>query len=125
MICCKIHVQGSERILAAADQSALGKMHIDAPAAGEGRMGAAAGRPARPRRVLDLIRFRSFYEGETTDEAGLARLLAGCSSSNLVGEKAVGVAVRMGLAQPPQIIQIGAVPHLQLYRISPSSGKDI
>lgn len=104
----KLHQQGNDTVLAAADTSALGQKHADAPR-----------NDGRPRRVLDLLLFRSFYEGETVDEAGLARLLSECTSANLAGEKAVGVALASGLVQMEKVVLIGGVPHVQLYRILP------
>ncbi|VVB57691.1 Uncharacterised protein [uncultured archaeon] len=98
---CRLHQQGPERVLAAADEDALGKKH-----AGGGR-------------VLDLAKFAAFYGEETVDEEELEARFAECSSANLVGERAVGVALKMGLAAESQVVRIGEVPHLQLYRPAP------
>ncbi|MDE1798605.1 MAG: DUF424 family protein [Candidatus Micrarchaeota archaeon] len=112
----KVHPQGPDTVLAAADQSALGIKHADPPATPD-----ASGRTT-PRRVLDLALFRAFYDGETADEERLASLLSTCTSANLVGERAVAVALKAGLARAEHVVKIGAVPHLQLYRI-PKDGE--
>jgi len=94
----KIHQQGADRVLAAADEEAMGKKHVGAG------------------RVLDLIKFASFYGEETITAEELKTHISDCTSANLVGERAVGVALKMGLAQKTQVVRIGEVPHLQLYR---------
>jgi len=88
-------------VLAAADEEVLGKKHE-----GEGR-------------VLDLIKFASFYGEETIDAERLEAHLADCTSANLVGENAVGVAIKMKLADKGQVMCIGQISHLQLYRQNP------
>jgi hypothetical protein len=97
----KVHQQGPDTILAAADEAVLGLKHK-----GNGR-------------VLDLQMFRSFYDGESADEARLASLLSSCTSANLVGEQTIAIAVRAGLVQREHVIDIGGVPHVQLYRMEP------
>lgn len=94
----KMHAQGSERILAAADESVLGKKHVG------------------NNRVLDLVKFASFYGEETVDAKELETHLADCTSANLVGESAVGAALKMKIAGKEQVVHIGEVPHLQLYK---------
>ena len=97
----RLHRQGADTVLAAADEECLGLRHE-----GGGR-------------VLDLVKFASFYGEETIDEAGLYPHLQSCSSANLVGERSVGAALRLGLADEKSVMRIGAVPHLQLYRTPP------
>lgn len=87
-------------MVAAADISVLGKKHSS---------GAL---------VLDLQKFRSFYEGEKTGIEGLKNALADCDSANLAGELSVGAALDAKLAENSSVIEIGGVPHLQIYRIS-------
>lgn len=95
----KKHIVQGQTIIAAADISVLGKKLSDG------------------KRVLDLEKFRSFYEGEATDVAGLASALKSCDSANLVGKLSVGAAIDSNLASEGSIVVIGGVPHLQLYRI--------
>ncbi len=94
----KLHEQGPDMVLAAADEECLGKKH-----AGGGR-------------VLDLVKYASFYGEETVSAGELAPHLSRCTSANLVGEGACAAAIRMGLAQERQVVKIGGVPHLQIYR---------
>ena len=94
----KLHAQGPDRVLAAADEDTLGKKYT-----GNGR-------------VLDLVKFASFYGEETITAEELQIHLSDCTSANLVGEHAVGTALKMGLAKNSQVVRIGPVPHLQLYR---------
>ena len=98
-IYCKLHQMDSECVLAIADQSALGKKYC-----GNGR-------------VLDLILFRSFYEGEITSEKNLESLFSQCTSANLVGENSCKLAISLNLAKPEHIVDIGGVSHIQLYKI--------
>lgn len=113
----KIHQQGNDTVLAAADQSCLGIKHADPPARAASPSGHSSAPPPKPRRVLDLITFRSFYDGETADEAQLAALLSSATSANLVGERAIAIALKSGMARPEHVVRIGEVPHLQIYRI--------
>ncbi len=94
------HTQGGQNVIAAADTSILGKKYSS---------GAI---------VLDLIKFRPFYEGEKTEVAGLKSALASCDSANLAGKLSVGAAIEAKLASKSSIIEIGGVPHLQIYRMA-------
>jgi hypothetical protein len=67
--------------------------------------------------VLDLETYSSFYVGEIADSGQVGRALEEFASANLVGEKAVGVALKWGIVQKGDIKYINGVPHLQLYRL--------
>lgn len=58
-----------------------------------------------------------FYKGNSVSEKELEGLLEGFSSANLVGAKAVGVALRKGLILNENVIVIQGVPHAQIYRV--------
>ncbi len=94
----RLYKQANDTVLAAADSECLGKKY------------------SSNGRVLDLIKYASFYGEETTDADGLSAHLSTCTSANLVGEMAVGVAVRMGMVIGAHVVKIGGVPHVQLYR---------
>jgi len=96
----KVHESREGPILAAADESALGKRHE-----GGGR-------------VLDLQKYASFYKGEMADEAQILPEFEGCQSANLAGENAVAMAIKKGLAKKEEIVHIGSCPHLQLFCIN-------
>ncbi|MFH1307216.1 MAG: DUF424 family protein [Candidatus Micrarchaeota archaeon] len=99
MIYFKLHKQGEDVILAVADKDALGKKYEG------GGM------------VLDLQAFRSFYEGELAKEEEIAELLKQCTCANLAGKKAVSVAIDNGFAKSENVVVIGGIPHMQLFRI--------
>ena len=65
--------------------------------------------------VLDLKKYSSFYVGELATPESVLALLTEATSINLVGEKAVGLAVKKGLAKKRDAKKIGGVPHLQIY----------
>jgi len=67
--------------------------------------------------VLDLEAYSSFYVGELADSESVRRALGEFASANLVGEKAVGVALKEGIVQKRDIKYINGVPHLQIYRL--------
>ena len=66
-------------------------------------------------RVLDLQKYRSFYEGEMVTEKGVAELLEGAMSYNLVGKKSIAAAGKVIRIDPKSVMKIGGIPHLQVY----------
>ncbi|MFA5108553.1 MAG: DUF424 family protein [Candidatus Micrarchaeia archaeon] len=95
----KLHKSGDETVLALADSSVLGKKY-----SGNGR-------------VLDLITFRQFYDGEAIDEKAAGKLLCNCTSANLVGATSVALAIKHKLAKEEHIVDIGGIAHIQLFKI--------
>ena len=67
--------------------------------------------------ILDLKTYQSFYKGEEATAEEVAKALVDFGSANLVGKKAVGIALKKGLANEEDVKYIKNVPHLQLYRI--------
>jgi len=67
--------------------------------------------------TLDLERYKSFYVGEKVGAEEAARELKKATTANLVGEKAVGIALKLGLATSKQVKTVEKIPHLQLYRV--------
>jgi hypothetical protein len=59
----------------------------------------------------------SFYGSEETDEAGVRAGLKEHRNINLVGEKAVGIAIDEGLISESGVIRIGGVPHAVIIRL--------
>ncbi len=96
----KLHRQGADTVLAAADEEALGVRHEGAG------------------RVLDLVRFRSFYDGERAEPSCLGALFGQCTSANLVGRRAVDSALDAGVVEAAQVVLIGNTPHVQIYDLS-------
>lgn len=60
---------------------------------------------------------RSFYGTETCDDEEFLAALRICTSANLVGRRTVDIAVRAGFICQDGIMNIGDVPHAQLYKI--------
>ena len=67
--------------------------------------------------VLDLDSHAGFYRGEAADEAALEKMLSSATNANLVGRRAVGCALRLGLAKKSEVKEIAGVEHLQIYCI--------
>jgi len=91
---CKVHKQGREVLVAAADSGLIGR-RIE-----EGR--------------LALFVAEAFYGTEKVDEATLVTQLRTCTIANLVGDRVVSVAVKHGFVDPNAVLVIAGVPHAQL-----------
>ena len=59
----------------------------------------------------------SFYGTVPADEAAVCEALAKGDNINLMGERATGIAVKMGLISRADCIMIGSVPHAQIYQL--------
>lgn len=94
MFAAKNYQQGLQRLLAACDAELVGTKHQD----GKLRLDVAA----------------SFYDGLRVDEQTLSVYLRSCTVANLVGKRAVDVAIGLGLVDPANVLVIGGVPHAQL-----------
>ncbi len=66
---------------------------------------------------LKVTLFESFYGTTRADEAAVIEALSKGGNINLMGERAVGVAVKMGLITRGECIMIGSVPHAQIYQL--------
>lgn len=97
---CKVHEKKGEVVVALCDAELLGKILREGEA------------------VIDLQKFRSFYEGSKTSEEKAGRELKKCTSANLVGKKAVETAVKAGVVKSKENVKtIQGIPHLQVYRM--------
>jgi len=101
MLFMRVHVMKKEktRILAVCDGELIGKLLKD----GE--------------RTLDLGKYGSFYGEKKVSEKEIAREIARATSMNFVGEKAVEIALRAGVASERDVVHIAKVPHVQVYKI--------
>jgi len=95
----KVHDTQKGRIVAACDRELLGSVLDDG------------------RAYLDLAAYRGFYAGSLVGAEELRRALASFSSANLVGKRAVAVALDMELAKKRDVMYINKTPHIQLYNI--------
>ena len=59
----------------------------------------------------------AFYGTTPATAAEVEEALSNAGNVNLMGERSVGVAVKMGLITRAGCIMIGAVPHAQIYRL--------
>jgi hypothetical protein len=58
-----------------------------------------------------------FYGTCTATDAEVRQALTRAGNINLMGERAVGIAVEMGLVSRSTCIMIGTVPHAQVYQL--------
>jgi hypothetical protein len=58
-----------------------------------------------------------FYGTTRVDELAVTEALRKGGNINLMGERAVGVAIKMGLIARADCIMIGTVPHVQIYQL--------
>lgn len=93
----KLHEAHGGKVLAACDKALLGK------AIEHGELCLEAG--------------SEFYGDVEISEKQLAELLREADSANLLGEKAVGVAVAKGFVGERDVVHIGDVPHIQIFKL--------
>ena len=60
---------------------------------------------------LDLT--SNFYKGEEKSEKEVINLLKGCHLVNIIGEKSINLAIKLGIADKNKIIKIKGIPHAQ------------
>ncbi|MBN2067337.1 MAG: DUF424 family protein [Candidatus Diapherotrites archaeon] len=58
-----------------------------------------------------------FYKEKQVSETGLKKLLQEFDNINLVGNKAVEIAVGEKIASEKNVVEIGGVKHLQIFKI--------
>ncbi|MEM4366961.1 MAG: DUF424 family protein [Candidatus Anstonellales archaeon] len=94
----KSHAKGSEMVLAVCDEELLGKVFEDGSI------------------VLDLKRYKAFYDGKKVSEEELLALASLATSINAVGSGALVLAKR-GICDEKNIRYIKGVPHIQIYKL--------
>ena len=97
MISVKVHSKGKELLVAAADRDLLGKTFRS--------------------ENLRIHVSREFYDGEALDEDAFILRLQMATVANLVGEHAVGVAIKHGFVKADCVLVIDGVPHAQMARM--------
>lgn len=97
MISIKVYNQGGDVLIGACDEELLGKKFS------EGKF------------HLDVC--HRFYDGRRITMETLKEYLEIATIANLVGEKAVQCAIKMGLIDPDCIIRIQGIPHAQMVRM--------
>ncbi len=58
-----------------------------------------------------------FYGGEEADESTVVNALARATVANLVGERAVSLAIERGLVEEANVLDIDGTPHAQFLRM--------
>lgn len=99
MFAVRNYQQGIQRLCAACDEELLGHKYAE----GKYRLDV---KPA-------------FYDGTRVGADHLEAMLAQCTIANLVGERAVGVAIEMGLVEAQNVLRVEGVPHAQMVVILP------
>ncbi|MFH1750490.1 MAG: DUF424 family protein [Candidatus Micrarchaeota archaeon] len=67
--------------------------------------------------ILDLKKYRSFYEGERVTVAKVIEMVQSSGNINLVGKKAIAAASKAIAIDEKSIMKIKGVPHLQIYQV--------
>lgn len=55
-----------------------------------------------------------FYGTEQADQGELREMLGRCTVANLMGERCIALAAKLGFVQADNVVQIEDVPHAQL-----------
>jgi hypothetical protein len=97
LIFCKVHGQGKEQVLAACDSELLGKT-------------------LEQGKIFFEVK-ESFYKGREVEEAELRKKLREFENINLVGNKAVGIALEEKLVLEENVLGIAGVKHVQIFKI--------
>jgi len=93
MIAMRTYRQGLQLLLAACDEELLGSKHAE----GKFRLDVAPG----------------FYDGARIDDAALVDHLRSATMANLVGERAIALAIANGYIAAANVLRVEGVPHAQ------------
>jgi uncharacterized protein len=66
---------------------------------------------------LEVRITESFYGNSRASEAQVREALTNAENANLMGERAVGIAIELGLVSRENCIMIGTIPHAQIFRL--------
>ncbi|MGC9037677.1 MAG: DUF424 family protein [Candidatus Micrarchaeia archaeon] len=71
-------------------------------------------------RIMDLKTYSKFYVGEKKSEKEVEEIVSKAKiySANVVGERAVGVLIKMGIVKEEEVMRIQQVPFVHLYSVS-------
>jgi len=97
MISIKIYKHGNDILIGACDEKLIGKKFVD------GKF------------QIDVT--KEFYDGERITAEVLKKYLENATIANLVGEKTVQCAIKLGLVDPDCVLSINGVPHAQMVRM--------
>jgi len=97
MISVKVYKQGNETLVGACDEQLIGKKFED------GKF------------YLDVS--KDFYGGQRISIEALKTYLENATIANLVGERTVKCAIKLGLVDPDCILRIKGIPHAQIVKM--------
>ncbi|MCL7416077.1 MAG: DUF424 family protein [ANME-2 cluster archaeon] len=58
---------------------------------------------------------KEFYQGELVDAAKVKAVLMEATTANIVGDRSIEAAISCGAIDPACVIDIGGVPHAQMF----------
>ncbi|MBW2988392.1 DUF424 domain-containing protein [Candidatus Woesearchaeota archaeon] len=99
MLIVKIHEARGKRVAAVCDSELIGK------------------RFTQDNLQLDLS--SRFYAGEEMREESFESIMDGFDVINMVGERAIAVAIKHGLIKEQDVIRISGIPHAQVLNLDP------
>lgn len=67
--------------------------------------------------AISLTVTEEFYAGESADAEGVVESLRRADVANIVGTRAVEVAVEAGVVEEANVLEVGATRHAQLLRM--------
>jgi len=99
-VCMGLHRKGKDIVIGICDSELLGNVFSNGDL------------------VLDLVKYSAFY-GKEEDEEIIKKNLIGATTINIVGEKAIEIAVKSGVITKKDLkntIEINGIKHLQVFR---------
>ena len=96
-IFCKVHGSLGKEILAVCDKELCGK--------------------TLKSEDLEFVVSEGFYKDKELEESELKKMLREFDNVNLVGNKAVGIALEEKLASEENVVEIAGVKHVQMFKI--------
>ncbi len=97
MMYFKKHLTKDRIVLAVCDEELIGKKFSDGEI------------------ILDIS--ERFYKGEKSSEKDIEELLKNSENVNLVGEKTIKLASKLGILNKDSIITIKGIPHAQIIKL--------
>lgn len=67
--------------------------------------------------ILDIKSHASFYKGKIVKEEEVINAIQSGDSLNLVGEKCIALADKLGIINKQNAKKIQGIPHIQVYKI--------
>jgi len=97
MICSKLHCMRDEVLLAACDETLLGKVIEDGD--------------------MKIEISQKFYGERIVDTETFIKQLSSATSANLIGEKVIELAMKAGFIDTDGVMKVCGVSHAQIYKM--------